>query len=99
MTSAIESLKWVTFEPNTPDLWAQVKRELNNFLYGLWRRGALFGENPTEAFEVTCDHSNNSDVDIENGELSIALKIRAVKPTEFITISLSHRTVEAMKTA
>ena len=99
MTSAIDSMKWTLFEPNTTDLWAQVKRELNNFLHGLWRRGALFGDSPAEAFEVICDRTNNSDVDIENGEMYVSLKIWAVKPAEFIVISLSHRTVEATTSA
>ena len=35
--------QWVVFEPNDPDLWARVRRDIGAFLTGVWRDGTLFG--------------------------------------------------------
>ncbi len=54
-----EGTQWVVFEPNTPDLWAKIARNVTAFLTTVWRNGALFGNSPAEAFYVKCDASTN----------------------------------------
>ena len=51
--------QWVVFEPNDPDLWARVRRDVGAFLTGVWRDGMLFGRTPEEAFFVKCDAELN----------------------------------------
>ena len=54
-----EGTQWVVFEPNTPDLWAKITRNITAFLTNVWRAGALFGDTPQEAFYVKCDAETN----------------------------------------
>ena len=54
-----EGTQWVVFEPNTPDLWAKITRNITAFLTNVWRAGALFGTTPQEAFYVKCDAETN----------------------------------------
>jgi hypothetical protein len=42
--------QWVVFEPNDPELWSRVRRDVSAFLMTLWRDGMLFGNTPQEAF-------------------------------------------------
>ena len=54
-----EGTQWVVFEPNTPELWAKITRNITAFLTNVWRSGALFGTTPQEAFYVKCDAETN----------------------------------------
>lgn len=76
--------QWVVFEPNNPDLWARVKRDVTAFLTTVWRSGALFGPNPAESFQVICDESNNPSEERDMGRLYIDIGLAAVKPAEFV---------------
>ena len=51
---------WVVFEPNDQDLWQRIERNVNAFLIGQWRIGALFGSTPEQAFYVKCDAETNT---------------------------------------
>ena len=53
--SLFRSLKWVVFEPNDYALWSKIRRTISGFLVNEWRKGALFGLTPAEAFFVKCD--------------------------------------------
>ena len=53
--SILNGTQWVVFEPNDPALWARVRRTITAFLTNEWRKGALFGLTPDEAFYVKCD--------------------------------------------
>jgi phage tail sheath protein FI len=55
-----QGTQWVVFEPNDEDLWARVRRTVNNFLERIWREGALFGATPEQAFYVKCDGELNT---------------------------------------
>src|SRR5262249_34311468 len=50
--SLYEGLQWAVFEPNGAPLWGQVRRTVEDFLYGLFWPGALMGTKPEEAFFV-----------------------------------------------
>ncbi|NJK76701.1 MAG: phage tail sheath family protein [Microcoleus sp. SU_5_6] len=45
-----EGTQWTVFEPNSPDLWARIRRTVTAFLLTVWRSGALFGNTPEQAF-------------------------------------------------
>ncbi len=76
--------QWVVFEPNDPDLWSRVKRDVGAFLTGVWRDGALFGLTPDEAFFVKCDGENNPADTRDRGLLFIDIGLAPVKPAEFV---------------
>lgn len=82
--------QWVVFEPNDPDLWARVKRDVGAFLTGAWRQGMLFGRAPEEAFFVKCDEENNPQDVRDRGQLFIDIGLAPVKPAEFVVFRLSQ---------
>ena len=53
--SILNGTQWVVFEPNDDALWAKIRRTIAAFLVNEWRKGALFGLTPDEAFYVKCD--------------------------------------------
>lgn len=82
--------QWVVFEPNDPDLWARVKRDVTAFLTGAWRDGMLFGGSPEEAFFVKCDEELNPSDVRDRGQLFIDIGLAPVKPAEFVIFRLSQ---------
>lgn len=84
--------QWVVFEPNDPDLWARVRRDVRAFLSVIWRSGALFGTTPSEAFYVKCDEETNPPETRDLGQLIIEIGIAPVKPAEFVIFRISQWT-------
>ncbi|GCL40762.1 phage tail sheath family protein [Dolichospermum planctonicum] len=82
--------QWVVFEPNTPELWAKIRRNISAFLTLEWRKGALFGTTPQEAFYVKCDAENNPPALRDLGQVVIEIGVAAVKPAEFVIFRLSQ---------
>src|SRR5438270_368029 len=82
--------QWVVFEPNNPDLWARIRRDVGAFLTGLWREGMLFGTTPSEAFFVKCDEELNPSDVRDRGQLFIDVGLAPVKPAEFVIFRLSQ---------
>lgn len=82
--------QWVVFEPNDPDLWARVKRDITAFLTGAWRDGMLFGRSPEEAFFVKCDEELNPADVRDRGMLFVEIGLAPVKPAEFVIFRLSQ---------
>ncbi len=56
--SILNDTDWVVFEPNDEALWAKMRRTISAFLVNEWRKGALFGLTPDEAFFVKCDRGD-----------------------------------------
>src|SRR6185295_16593324 len=54
-----QGTQWAVFEPNNPDLWAKITRNVSAFLNNVWAAGALFGDKPEQAFYVKCDAETN----------------------------------------
>jgi len=82
--------QWVVFEPNDPDLWARVRRDVKAFLSTVWTSGALFGGTPDEAFYVKCDEELNPPAVRDLGQLIIEIGIAPVKPAEFVIFRISQ---------
>jgi phage tail sheath protein FI len=82
--------QWVVFEPNNPELWAKIRRDVGAFLTGLWREGMLFGNTPSEAFFIKCDEELNPSDVRDRGQLFIDVGLAPVKPAEFVIFRLSQ---------
>lgn len=82
--------QWVVFEPNDYALWQKVKRDVGNFLTGVWMQGALFGRTKDEAFFVKCDEENNPQATRDLGQLYIDIGIAPVKPAEFVIFRIGQ---------
>ncbi len=76
--------QWVVFEPNDPDLWARIRRDVSAFLKGVWRSGALFGLTEDQAFFVKCDEDLNPPEARREGKLFIEIGMAPVYPAEFV---------------
>jgi uncharacterized protein len=85
-----EGTQWTVFEPNSPELWARIRRNVNAFLLGVWRSGALFGSVPEEAFYVKCDAETNPPDVRDRGQVVIEIGVAVVKPAEFVIFNLSQ---------
>lgn len=82
--------QWVVFEPNTPELWAKIRRNISAFLVMEWRQGALFGTTPEEAFYVKCDAETNPPEVRDLGQVVTEIGVAVVKPAEFVIFRISQ---------
>lgn len=88
--SILQNTDWVVFEPNDQALWAKLRRTISAFLVNEWRKGALFGLTPDEAFFVKCDDETNPTEGIDAGEVVCQIGVAPVKPAEFVIFRLSQ---------
>ena len=82
--------QWIVFEPNDPDLWARIRRDITAFLSNVWRSGALFGATPAQAFYVKCDEETNPPSVRDLGQVIIEIGLAPVKPAEFVIFRISQ---------
>jgi phage tail sheath protein FI len=84
------SLTNVAFEPITPSLWGRIERDLYLYFLDEFRRGALVGEAPEEAFFVRCNEETNPREVRENGEVIAHIGLALSTPFEFVVVRLIH---------
>ncbi|MDJ0693217.1 phage tail sheath C-terminal domain-containing protein [Mastigocoleus sp. MO_188.B34] len=87
-----EGTQWVVFEPNTPNLWRRITRNVSDFLTTVWRSGALFGDTPEQAFYVKCDAETNPPEERELGRVVTEIGVAIVRPAEFVIFRISQIT-------
>lgn len=85
-----EGTQWSVFEPNSPELWAKIRRNVTAFLMTVWRSGALFGNTPEEAFYVKCDEETNPPETRAIGQVVTEIGVAPVRPAEFVIFRLSQ---------
>ena len=85
-----EGTRWVVFEPNDPDLWAAIRRNVTDFLTTTWRTGALFGDTPEKAFYVKCDEETNPPELRDIGQVVTEIGVAVVRPAEFVIFRISQ---------
>jgi len=84
------STMWAVFEPNDQRLWAKLRRDVGNFLMGLYSQGMLFGMTSGQAFFVKCDEEINPSYTRDLGQLFIEIGIAPVKPAEFVIFRIGQ---------
>jgi uncharacterized protein len=77
-------LRWTAGHANTETLWAEVRRLIEDFLFGEWARGLLIGSRPEEAFAVRCGRDTMTDEDVAEGRLVVAVAIVPIRPGDFL---------------
>jgi phage tail sheath protein FI len=95
-----ESVKKATeqfvFEPNDANTWVKVQAMIENFLYNIWRQGALQGAKPEQAFYVAVGlNKTMNPIDILEGRMIVEIGMAAVRPAEFIVLQFSHKMAES----
>jgi phage tail sheath protein FI len=89
-----EGTQWTVFEPNTPELWARIRRNISAFLTNEWRKGALFGTTPQEAFFVKCDAETNP-IDVRKlGQVITEIGVSVIEPAEFVIFRITQIVTE-----
>jgi phage tail sheath protein FI len=86
--------QWAVFEPNAEELWANVRRAVEDFLYNEWKNTRLMGVTPEEAFFVRCDRTTMTQADIDNGRLICLVGVALLKPAEFVIFRIGQKTLD-----
>lgn len=90
--SIYRGTQWAVFEPNDAPLWAALKANIEDFLMGELRKGALAGRTPAEAFDVKCDADLNPASEVNAGRVNMEVRVALLKPAEFVIIRISQKT-------
>ncbi len=90
-----KATQWSVFEPNNERLWGNLRRTVEDFLFVLWRDGALLGSKPEEAYFVRCDRSTMTQNDLDNGRLICLVGVAPVRPAEFVIFRVGQWTADA----
>jgi phage tail sheath protein FI len=85
-----QGTQWVVFEPNAPELWSKIRRNVTAFLTTTWASGALFGAAPEQAFYVRCDETTNPPDVRALGQVVAEIGVAVVRPAEFVIFRLSQ---------
>jgi phage tail sheath protein FI len=84
---------FAVFEPNDPDLWAQLRLAVGTFMRGLFRQGA-FQRSPqrteSDSFFVVCDETVNPQSEIDLGRVNIVVGFAPLKPAEFVIVTITQ---------
>jgi len=91
--SVYNSTFWIVFENNGPALWTRIKAQLEGFFLNLFNEGILAGAQPSEAFIVTVDSTNNSPESIDAGQVIIDIALAPQKPAEFVRFRFTQKTL------
>jgi phage tail sheath protein FI len=79
-------IRWAGFEPNGEPLWTRLRASVEQFLDGLWRRGALQGTTAKDAYSVACDRRTMTQADIDAGRIIVSVGVAPLRPAEFSII-------------
>ena len=84
--------EWAVLEPNAAPTWARITASITAFLDQLFHQGALQGEKASDAYFVRCDATTTTQADIDNGEMNIIVGFAAVRPAEFVIVTIEQLT-------
>jgi|WetSurMetagenome_2_1015567.scaffolds.fasta_scaffold183295_2 uncharacterized protein len=87
-----EGTQWAIFEQNNPTLWANLRNSIENFLFTEWKKGALVGSKPEEAYFVRCDRSTMTQNDLDNGRVVCMIGVALLRPAEFAIFRIGQQT-------
>ncbi|UII27387.1 phage tail sheath family protein [Fulvivirga maritima] len=80
------------FKPNVVNTWVTVKGMMTNFLTDQWKRGALAGSTPEDAFSVDVGLGvTMTPTDVLDGIMRITVKLAVTRPAEFIVITFQQQ--------
>ena len=85
--------QFAVFEPNDPELWAQLRLAVGGFMRGLFRQGAFQQSEKhaeSDSFFVICDSTVNPQTEIDAGRVNIVVGFAPLKPAEFVVITITQ---------
>lgn len=88
-----KSIGKMKIEANNQDTWNLIHETISQYLFNLWRDGALYGVKPEHAFYISVGlNKTMTQQDILDGKLIVEIGLAAVRPAEFIIMRLLFRT-------
>jgi uncharacterized protein len=88
--SLYRGTRWAVFEPNDEPLWANLRLNINAFMFSLFRQQAFQGSSPQEAYYVRCDKTTTTQDDRNKGIVNIEVGFAPLKPAEFVVIKIQQ---------
>ncbi|MFD2934924.1 phage tail sheath family protein [Spirosoma flavum] len=80
------------FEPNDSGTWTLMNSMISSYLFTLWKRGALAGTKPDDAYQVSIGLGSTMTADdILNGIMNITILVAIVRPAEFIMLTFQQQ--------
>ncbi|WP_319549560.1 phage tail sheath C-terminal domain-containing protein [Desulfogranum marinum] len=86
----LQEMQWAVFEPNSPDLWREVRLMLGNYLRRLFMQGAFHGKSEEQAFFVHCDGQLNNRREIDAGRMLCEVGVAPAEPLEFLVVRITR---------
>jgi phage tail sheath protein FI len=90
--SLVRATEFAISQPNGEELWANVRRTIEDFLMNEWKHGALVGNSPDQAYHVRCDRTTMTQDDINNGRMICVVGVAPLKPAEFVIFRIGQWT-------
>jgi hypothetical protein len=90
-----KATQWAVFEPNNERLWTNIRSMVEDFLYVLWRDGALIGAKPEEAYFVRCDRTTMTQNDLDNGLMICLVGLAPSRPAEYVIFRVGQWTADS----
>jgi len=88
------ALEAVLFETNGPSTWEMVRAAIENYLFNLWKKGALYGETPEKGFFIHIGEGvTMTRDDINQGYLKVRIGLAVVRPAEFVILEFTQQVV------
>ena len=89
-SSLYDGTRWVVFERNNEQPWAQLTSSVASFMQSLFNQGAFQGSTPAQAYFVRCDAANNPQAGIDQGVVNILVGFAPLHPAEFVVIQIQQ---------
>ncbi|WGS53961.1 phage tail sheath subtilisin-like domain-containing protein [Paraburkholderia sp. D15] len=85
------AMNTMVFQPNNQPTWERVRGAINNYLWQLWRDGALKGTTEKEAYFVQIGENITMTADdIAQGKMIAKVGMAAVRPAEYIILEFTQ---------
>lgn len=93
--SILSTLRSFRFEANDSNTWITAKASIANYLFSLWRQGALPGSLPEEAFFVDVGLGTTmTPEDVLNKSMIVQVRVALSSPNEFIVMMFEQKVGE-----
>ncbi|MFD8482418.1 phage tail sheath C-terminal domain-containing protein [Kitasatospora sp. NPDC059673] len=91
-----KALRTASSEPNGQSTWEALRSAAETYLYGIWKRGGLMGALEREAYFVQIGPGiTMTDEDVTAGRIILKVGLAAVRPAEFIVLTLNSEATSA----
>lgn len=82
--------QFAIFEQNNSDLWDTVTAVVTQYLTAQYQAGVLQGSDPSQAFFVVCDDTNNTASNIGAATVNVQVGVALTGPAEFIVLNIGQ---------